>query len=106
VNDPMLSPLLGNLAALPRTLIQVSRDEMLYGDSQRYANKAKAHGSEVTLQVWPRMVHVPPGFCRHARVKRGAGACGGLHQGAVRKKQTCGKRTVVAMYFKSMLGKR
>ena len=62
VNDPMLSPLLGNLAALPRTLIQVSRDEMLYGDSQRYANKATAHGSEVTLQVWPRMVHVFQGF--------------------------------------------
>ena len=62
VNDPMLSPLLGSLAALPRTLIQVSRDEMLYGDSQRYANKAKAHGSEVTLQVWPRMVHVFQGF--------------------------------------------
>ena len=62
VNDPMLSPLLGNLAALPKTLIQVSRDEMLYGDSQRYANKAKAHGSEVTLQVWPRMVHVFQGF--------------------------------------------
>ena len=62
VNDPMLSPLLGNLASLPRTLIQVSRDEMLYGDSQRYANKANAHGSEVTLQVWPRMVHVFQGF--------------------------------------------
>lgn len=58
VNDPMLSPLLGNLSALPRTLIQVSRDEMLYGDSQRYSNKARAHGSEVTIQVWPRMVHV------------------------------------------------
>jgi acetyl esterase/lipase len=62
VNDPMLSPLLGSLAALPKTLIQVSRDEMLYGDSQRYANKAKAHGSDVTLQVWPRMVHVFQGF--------------------------------------------
>ncbi len=62
VNDPMLSPLLGNLASLPSTLIQVSRDEMLYGDSQRYANKASAHGSDVTLQVWPRMVHVFQGF--------------------------------------------
>ena len=62
VNDPMLSPLLGDLKALPRTLIQVSRDEMLYGDAQRYANKAKAHGSEVTLQVWPKMVHVFQGF--------------------------------------------
>ncbi len=62
VNDPMLSPLLGNLAGLPRTLIQVSRDEMLYGDSQRYANKANAQGSVITLQVWPRMVHVFQGF--------------------------------------------
>ena len=62
VNDPMLSPLLGNLAGLQRTLIQVSRDEMLYGDSQRYANKANAQASEVTLQVWPRMVHVFQGF--------------------------------------------
>ena len=62
VNDPMLSPLLGDLSALPKTLIQVSRDEMLYGDSQRYTNKARAHGSEVTLQVWPKMVHVFQGF--------------------------------------------
>ena len=62
VNDPMLSPLLGCLAALPRTLIQVSRDEMLYGDAQRYANKANAQGSNVTLQVWPRLVHVFQGF--------------------------------------------
>jgi monoterpene epsilon-lactone hydrolase len=62
VNNPVLSPLLGDLADLPNTLIQVGRDEMLYGDSQRYANKAAAHGSEVTLQVWPKMVHVFQGF--------------------------------------------
>jgi len=62
VNDPVLSPLLGNLDRLPKTLIQVSCDEMLYGDSQRYANKAKTHGSDVTLQVWPKMVHVFQGF--------------------------------------------
>ena len=61
-NDPMLSPLLGPLADLPPTLLQVSRDEMLYGDSQRYANKAQAQGSDVTLQVWPTMVHVFQAF--------------------------------------------
>ncbi len=61
-NDPEISPLLGNLANLPKTLIQVSRDEMLYGDAQRYANKAQLQGSDVSLQVWPKMVHVFQGF--------------------------------------------
>ena len=62
VNNPMLSPLLGDLSGLPQTLIQVGRDEMLYGDSQRYANKANTSGGDVTLQVWPKMVHVFQGF--------------------------------------------
>jgi monoterpene epsilon-lactone hydrolase len=61
-NDPELSPLLGNLANLPATLIQVSRHEMLYADAQRYANKAKHEGSEITLQVWPTLVHVFQAF--------------------------------------------
>ena len=61
-NHPTLSPLLGDLAGLPPTLIQVSRDEMTYGDAQRYANKAAEAGSPVTLQVWPKMVHVFQGF--------------------------------------------
>lgn len=62
VNDPQISPLLGHLGGLPPTLLQVSRDEMLYGDSQRYANRAAAEGSQVTLQVWPTMVHVFQAF--------------------------------------------
>ena len=35
---------------------------MLYGDSKRYANKANHQGSHVTLQVWPKLVHVFQGF--------------------------------------------
>ena len=58
VNDHYISPLLGDLSNLPPILLQVSRDEMLFSDSQRYANKAKAAGGDVTLQVWPTMVHV------------------------------------------------
>lgn len=61
-NAPVLSPLLGKLSDLPPTLLQASRDEMLYGDSQRYANKAQAQGGDVTLQVWPKMVHVFQAF--------------------------------------------
>lgn len=62
LNDPLLSPLLGNLSNLPPTLIQASVDEMLYGDAQRYANKARSHGNDITLQLWPKMVHVFQGF--------------------------------------------
>ena len=58
INHPELSPLLGRLDNLPPTLIQVSKHEMLYGDSQRYANKATHEGSQVILQVWPKLVHV------------------------------------------------
>jgi len=43
-------------------VIQASTDEMLYGDAQRYANKARQAGTDVTLQLWPKLVHVFQGF--------------------------------------------
>ena len=61
-NHPHLSPLFGKLNGLPPTLIQVSKHEMLYGDAKRYANKATHEGSDVVLQVWPKLVHVFQGF--------------------------------------------
>ncbi len=61
-NNPILSPLLADLSHLPPILVQASRDEMLYGDAQRYANKARAAGTDVTLQLWPKLVHVFQGF--------------------------------------------
>ena len=61
-NHPHLSPLFGNLDGLPPTLIQVSQHEMLYDDAKRYANKANKTGGKVTLQVWPKLVHVFQGF--------------------------------------------
>ncbi len=62
LNNPEISPLLGDLSNLPETLIQVSRHELLFDDSQRYANKASSAGSKVSLQVWPIMVHVFQAF--------------------------------------------
>ena len=61
-NDARFSPLLGDLAGLAPTLIQVSEQEMLFDDARRYANKATLAGSPVTLQVWPTLVHVFQGF--------------------------------------------
>ena len=56
--DPMFSPLRGNLAQLPPTLIQVSTAEMLYGDAVRYTNRSAEAGSRVELEAWPELVHV------------------------------------------------
>jgi acetyl esterase/lipase len=39
-------------------LIQVGGDEVLLSDGERVAAKAKAAGVDVTLEVWPEMVHV------------------------------------------------
>lgn len=56
--SPVASPLLGNLSKLPPTLIQASNTEMLLDNARRYAAKAQAAGSPVTLHTWPGMVHV------------------------------------------------
>ncbi|MBC7192328.1 alpha/beta hydrolase [Marinobacter sp.] len=56
--SPVASPLRGNLENLPPTLIQVSDSEMLLDDARRYAARARAAGSPVTLHIWPGMVHV------------------------------------------------
>ncbi|MEO7107416.1 MAG: alpha/beta hydrolase [Rhodoferax sp.] len=57
-DEPVVSPIFGDLAGLPPVLIQASDVEMLLDDSVRYANKARAAGSPVTLQTWNHMVHV------------------------------------------------
>lgn len=61
-HDPALSPVFDSLDNLPDTLIQVSQDEMLFGDAVRYTNKASSEGSSVELQIWPTLVHVFQGF--------------------------------------------
>jgi len=51
-SDPEQSPIYSDLTDLPPTLLQVSRDEMLYDDSVRFVEKAKSAGSPVDLQIW------------------------------------------------------
>ncbi|MFA6110916.1 MAG: alpha/beta hydrolase, partial [Candidatus Latescibacterota bacterium] len=56
--DPLASPVFGDYAGLPPLLFQVGQHEMLRDDSIRAAAKARSDGIEVTLEVWPGMVHV------------------------------------------------
>ena len=60
LDDPLLSPLLGNLHGLPPMLIQVGEHEVWYDDSARLATRIKASGGSVTLSVWDSMWHVWP----------------------------------------------
>jgi phosphinothricin tripeptide acetyl hydrolase len=55
---PLASPLYAELRALPPLLIQVGDDEVLLDDSVQLAERARAAGVDVTLEVWPQMIHV------------------------------------------------
>lgn len=59
---PLISPLYGNLAGLPRLLIYVGEAESMLDDSVQFAEKARAAGVEVTLHVGQGMVHCYPAF--------------------------------------------
>lgn len=60
--DPYASPLYGDPAGLPPTLIQVGSDEILRDDSVRMAARMRDAGCEVELEIWPRMPHVWQSF--------------------------------------------
>ncbi|HSG88769.1 MAG TPA: alpha/beta hydrolase [Pseudomonadales bacterium] len=57
-SDPRISPLRGDLAGLPPTLVHASQAEMLLDDSRRYVNKARAAGSDARLRTWHHQLHV------------------------------------------------
>jgi epsilon-lactone hydrolase len=56
--DPLASPLFGNLLGLPKLLIQVGTDERLLDDARQYADRARAAGVPVQLEIWEGMHHV------------------------------------------------
>jgi epsilon-lactone hydrolase len=55
---PLASPLYAELAGLPPLLIQVGDRETVLDDSVMFADKARAAGIDVELQIWDGMVHV------------------------------------------------
>jgi epsilon-lactone hydrolase len=57
VNDPLVSPLLADLAGLPPTLIQAASKEILRDDSRRLAEILSADGVSVIHREFPYMWH-------------------------------------------------
>ncbi|MGN6574031.1 MAG: alpha/beta hydrolase [Pseudolabrys sp.] len=55
--DPYASPLYADVRGLASTLIQAGGDEILRDDGVRMAEKMRAAGCDVELQVWPWMPH-------------------------------------------------
>ena len=62
--NPYASPLYGDMAGLPPSLIQVGSDEILRDDAVRMADRLRSAGCEAELEIWPRMPHVWPLYAR------------------------------------------
>jgi monoterpene epsilon-lactone hydrolase len=56
--DPLASPLHADLAGLPPLLVHVGDHEVLLDDGVGVAQRAKDAGVDVTVEVWPEMIHV------------------------------------------------
>ena len=59
---PLAAPLFADLRGLPPLLILVGTAETLLDDSTRLADRAKASGVTVKLDIWEDMIHVWPIF--------------------------------------------
>ena len=75
--DPLLSPLFADLAGFPPILIQVGSAETLLADATRLAAAAGAADVDVTLQIWPHMIHAWPVWNAKLEDGRRALACAG-----------------------------
>ncbi|MEO8298310.1 MAG: alpha/beta hydrolase [Burkholderiales bacterium] len=56
--DPQVSPLFADLHGLPPLLVQAGDCETVLSDTTDFADKARAAGVPVELEVWPDMIHV------------------------------------------------
>ncbi|WP_300296963.1 alpha/beta hydrolase [Ferrovibrio sp.] len=61
-NDPLLSPLYGDLAGLPPLVLHVSDSELLRDDTLRLAERAHAAGISTRLRLWHGLPHAWPNF--------------------------------------------
>lgn len=57
-SSPVLSPLYGDLAGLPKAIIHAADYDVFLSDSVRLAERAKKAGVQVELKVWRKMWHI------------------------------------------------
>ena len=62
--DPLASPLYADLADLPPMLLFASRQEILLDDTVRFADRARAAGVDVQVELRDGLPHVWPVFVR------------------------------------------
>ncbi|WNJ17477.1 alpha/beta hydrolase [Pontibacter sp. G13] len=58
LNDPLISPLFGDLTGLPPMLIQASDREVLRDDAYRLADRLTETGVPAQLHIWEEALHV------------------------------------------------
>ncbi|MFV5515147.1 alpha/beta hydrolase [Acinetobacter gerneri] len=56
-SDPFVSPIFGDFAGLPPTLVQVGSKEILLDDAKRFEDKAKETGVDVRYKLYTGMWH-------------------------------------------------
>ena len=56
-DDPVISPLTADLAGLPPLLIQAATGDPQREDAHRLAERARSHGVEATLELYPVDTH-------------------------------------------------
>jgi monoterpene epsilon-lactone hydrolase len=62
LKHPLASPLYADMRGLPPLLILVGTNETLLDDSTRVADKARAAGVDVAIEIWDDMIHIWPFF--------------------------------------------
>ena len=68
--NPLISPAYGDYEGLPPILIQAARGELLRCDAREVAERAKAHGVDVTLQIYESRIHVLQGLAGRSSLGR------------------------------------
>ncbi|HEX3920605.1 MAG TPA: alpha/beta hydrolase, partial [Caulobacteraceae bacterium] len=63
-NAHLASPVFADLTGLPPILIQVGSEEVLMSDSVLLAERAGFAQVDVTLRIWPHMIHIWPFFAQ------------------------------------------
>ena len=61
-DNPLISPIYGDISGFPPLMIQAGSEEILLSDSTRFADKAKENQVNVQLSVWKGMWHFFQGW--------------------------------------------